>query len=274
MMELPLLHGRTFSEMDGPGAPGVALVNEAFVERYLAGTDGLGESFTMVERREVDTPTDAPPTVFQVVGVVQDQDPLMPGARRGPFLWIPYTQDYASRAIIHVKGRTSAAEMVPLLRREVPLRPGEVPLIPAQTYDEAIRGRFLGQGIASKLLSWAGVFALGLAVIGIFGIVSFAVSQRVREMAIRQAIGAPRGTIVRSLIWEGMFLTVVGLGLGLGFAIPTGILMKSLLVGVGPLDPVAIGGGSILLVGAALEAIIVPALNVMSVDPMNVLREE
>jgi hypothetical protein len=249
-------------------------VNEAFARRYWPEREGIGESFTMLERREVDTPTEAPSTVFQVVGIVQDQDPAFPGARRGPFVWIPYTQDYPSRAIIHVKGRTSAADMVPLLRREVPLRPGEVPLIPAQTYHDAIRGRFMGHGIASKLLSWAGLFALGLAVIGIFGIVSFSVSQRLREMAIRQAIGAPRATVLRSLVWEGMFLTVLGLVLGLGLVVPMGVLMRSFLVGVGPIDPLAFGGGSLLLVGAAFLASVLPALRVMRVDPMTVLREE
>ena len=274
MLELPILRGRTFTEADGPGTPGVALVNQAFVQRYWPGKDGIGESFTILERREVDTPTDAPPTVFQVVGVVRDQDPLTPGARRGPFLWIPFTQDHTSRAIIHVKGRTAAADMVPILRREIPLRPGEVPLIPAQTYDDAIRGRFLGHGIASKLLSWAGLFALALAVIGIFGIVSFAVTQRIREMAIRQAIGAPRRAVVRSLIWEGMFLTFVGLVVGLGITIPLGTLMRSLLVGVGPFDPLAVGGGSALLVAAAFAARVFPAHRVMKVDPLTVQREE
>ncbi len=274
MLEIPILRGRSFTNADGPGAPGVALVNESFVSRYWPESDGLGETFTMLERREVDTPTPAPPTAFQVVGIVRDQNQTIPGARRGPFIWIPYEQDYASRAIVHVKGHTSAAAMVPILREELPLGPGEVPLIPAQTYEEAIRGRFIGQEIASKLLSWAGLFALGLAWIGIFGIVSFAVSRRVKEMAIRQAIGAPRGDVLRSLVWEGMFLTVVGLVLGLALAIPLGILMGSILVGIGPVDPLAVGGGSAVLVGAAFLASLIPALRVMKVDPMAVLREE
>ena len=113
-----------------------------------------------------------------------------------------------------------------------------------------------------------------LAFIGVFGIVSFTVSQRFREMAIRQAIGAPQTEIIRSLVWEGMFLTVVGLLLGLGLAVPMGILLRSILVGVGPVDPLAVGGGSGLLLGAAFLASLFPALRVMKVDPMDVLREE
>jgi predicted permease len=274
MMELPVLRGRTFTEGDGPGAPGVAMVNEAFVRRYWPDSDGLGERFTMLERREVDTPTAAPPTGFEVVGIIRDQPPAFPGARTGPFVWIPYLQDYSSRAIIHLKGRTSAAEMVPILRKEVPLRLGEVPLIPAQTYREALRGRFLGQEIAAKLLAWAGLFALGLAVIGIFGIVSFAVGRRVREMAIRQAVGADRGQILGSLVWEGMFLTVVGLVLGLALAVPLAMTLRGLLFGIGPLDPLAVGAGAGLLLAAAFVACLIPAMRVMGIDPMEVLREE
>ncbi len=208
------------------------------------------------------------------MGVVQDFPPNFPGAMQSPFLWIPFFQDYPSRAIIHVKGRTGAAEMVPLLRREVRLDPGETPLIPAQTYERAIRGRFLGHEIASELLTYAGLFALILAIIGIYGIVSFAVSQRVREMAIRQAIGARRKEVVTSLVWDGMFLTVLGVIVGLALTVPLALVMRSVLYGVEPLDPIAVGGGTGLLIAAAFLASLIPAVRVLSIDPMEVLREE
>ena len=274
MMELPILRGRDFNDSDGATAPPVAMVNEAFVGRYWPESSGLGERFTILERREVDTPTAAPPTPFEVVGIVQDAPANVPGAFRDPFIWIPYAQDYPSRAIIHVKGRASAAEMVPLLRREVRLDPGETPLIPAQTYAEAIRGRFMGHEIASRLLTYAGLFALILAVIGIYGIVSFAVSQRVREMAIRQAIGARRKEVVRSLVWDGMFLTVAGAVLGLVLVVPLALVMRAVLYGVEPLDPLAVGGGTALLITAAFLASLIPAVRVLSIDPVEVLREE
>lgn len=274
MMQLPLLRGRGFTESDGPGAPPVALVNEAFVRRYWPGESGLGKTFTILERREVDSPEPAPPEVVQVVGVIRDTEPALPGARQGPFLWIPFLQDYPSRAVIHLKGRTSAAEMVPLLRENVPLAPGETPLIPAQTYQTAIRGRFLGQQIASRLLSWAGLFATVLAVMGIYGIVTFAVSQRVREMAIRQAVGARDREVLRSLISEGMFVAGTGLILGLALASVLALLIRSQLFGVAPLDPLVLGGGIGLLAAVAFLATLVPALRATRIDPMVVLREE
>jgi hypothetical protein len=249
-------------------------VNETFVRRYWPEASGVGERFTILERRETDTPLAAPPTSFQVVGVVQDTPPNYPGAMQSPFIWIPYLQDYSTRAIIHVKGRTSAAEMVELLRREVRLAPGETPLIPAQTYENAIRGRFMGHEMVSELLAYAGLFALILAIIGIYGTVSFAVSQRVREMAIRQALGARRKEVVRSLVWDGMFLTVVGAILGLILVVPMALVMRAVLYGVGPLDPFAVGGGTALLISAAFLASLIPAVRVLSIDPMEVLREE
>jgi predicted permease len=274
MMDLPLIRGRGFTEADGPGAPPVALVNEAFVRRYWPGRTGLGETFSILERREVDSPEPAPATVVRVVGVIRDTEPGIPGARQGPFLWIPYFQDYPSRAVIHLKGRTSAAEMVPLLREEVPLAPGETPLIPAQTYETAIRGRFLGQEIASHLLSWAGLFAMALAVMGIYGIVTFAVSQRVREMAIRQAVGARRQEVLRSLIWEGMFVAGIGLVLGLALATTLALLIRSQLFGIAPLDPLVMVGSTGLLAVVVLLAALVPSLRAVRTDPMAVLREE
>jgi len=274
MMDLPLLRGRGFVDADGPGAPPVAMVNEAFVRRYWPGKTGLDETFTILERREVDSPEPAPPAVVRVVGVIRDTEPGIPGARQGPFLWIPFFQDFPSRAVIHLKGKTSAAEMVSLLRKEVPLGPGETPLIPAQTYQSAIRGRFLGQEMASRLLSWAGLFATALAVMGIYGIVTFAVSQRVREMAIRQAVGAPRKEVLRSLIWEGMSVATIGLVVGLAMAAGIGVLIRSQLFGVAPLDPVVMGGGAGLMVLAAFLATLLPSLRAAKIDPMAVLREE
>lgn len=164
--------------------------------------------------------------------------------------------------------------MVPLLRREVPLAPGETPIIPAQPYTEAIRGVFLGQEIAARFLTWAGLFALALALIGIYGVVSFAVSQRVREMAIRQALGAGNTLVFRSLVWEGMHPTVWGAALGLGLAAGLATLARGVFFGVEPLDPVAMIGGAALLLGSAFVATLIPARRALRADPMKVLREE
>jgi putative ABC transport system permease protein len=274
MLELPLLRGRTFTDADGPGAPGVAMVNEAFIRRFWPDSDGLGRSFTIKERLEVGTPTPAPSTVIQVVGVLQDPPVTLPGSRAEPFIWLPFFQDYPSRAVIHIKGRTSAAAMVPILRREVPLSPGEVPLIPAQTYADAIRGVFVGHEMASKALTWAGLFALVLAIMGIYGVVSFAVAQRVREMAIRQAIGAGDAVVLKQLIWEGMGPTLLGTGIGLLLAGGVALMLRSEFFGVGPLDPLALGSVTGVLLVSALIATLVPARRALRTAPMEVLRQE
>jgi len=274
MMEIPLVRGRGFTDADVAGSAPVALVNEAFARKYFPGKGALGASFTILERREVGTPTPAPPVVVQVVGVVRDPPASLPGRDKGPFLWIPYFQDFPSRAVIHIRGRSSAAAMVPILRREVPLAPGETPIIPAQPYSDAIRGVFVGQEIASRLLTWAGLFALALALMGIYGVVSFAVSQRVREMAIRQALGARDRSVFRSLIWEGMRPTVWGAALGLSLAGGLAIMIRGAFFGVEPLDATALIGGTGLLLASAFLATLIPARRALKTDPMRVLREE
>lgn len=274
MMETPIVRGRGFTDQDRAGAPAVVLVNEAFAERYFPESGGLGESFTILERREVDTPTAAPSVVVQVVGVVRDPPASLPGRNKGPFLWTPFFQETPSRAVIHIRGRTSAAAMVPILRREVPLAPGETPILPAQPYSDAIRGVFLGQEIASRLLTWAGLFALALALMGVYGVVSFSVTQRVREMAIRQALGARGTSVFRSLIWEGMYPTVWGTALGLALATGLAVMIRGVFFGVEPLDPIAMIAGTGFLLGSAFLATLIPARRALGADPMKVLREE
>jgi ABC-type antimicrobial peptide transport system permease subunit len=128
--------------------------------------------------------------------------------------------------------------------------------------------------LASRAFAYAGLFALLLAVMGIYGIVSFAVSQRSREMAIRQAIGAAKGHVFRTVLVDGMRLTALGLALGLAIALGGAHLARGTLMGVSPVDPAAVLGGAGVLLAAAFLATWVPARRVTRSDPMGVLREE
>jgi hypothetical protein len=248
-------------------------VNETFLERLLPGSDGLGQRFTVTAWLDVDSRQDRPVTTLEIIGVVAS--PVRPGGGRAePFFWTSFLQDEPVRAIIHVTGRADPAELVPVLRQEVPASPDEFTLIEPGPYQDLIEYRFLGQKLVSGALSFAGLFALILAFIGVFGIVSFAVTQRFREMAIRQAMGARRSQIVAAIVGHGMRTTGAGVLLGLLVAIPTGFLARSGLLGVAPMDPLAVGGGTLLLLVAALVAGLVPARRLKNAEPMDVLREE
>ena len=154
----------------------------------------------------------------------------------------------------------------PFSRDFPPIEPG--------VYADYVAYRFLGHKIILALLSFSGVFALVLAFIGVFGIVSFAVSLRLREMAIRQAMGARKEQVLGEVLRQSLRGPGVGVILGLGLAIPMAFLARSALLGVAPLDPVAVGGGTLLLLGAALVAGMLPARRLLRSRPMEVLREE
>ena len=152
--------------------------------------------------------------------------------------------------------------------------PGEVPLMYPSTLESQVSIQFIHLRIGSDLLGWGGLFGLALAVMGIYGIVSMAATERAREMAIRLALGAERKDVVRRVAKSGTRLALIGLGIGLLVGLPLAHLLRSLFYGVGALDPLALGGGVGLLVLSALLASIIPARRITRMDPMTVLKEE
>jgi predicted permease len=273
MLSIPLARGRSIGPGDVEGSLPVAVVNQAFVERFLQGTPGVGEGFTVRSFFDSERVQERSPVTFQVVGVVAPRDPGL-GSGDRPFFWTSFLQDEPVRGIIHAKGRSSAEALVPILRREVPSSPGEFTFIEPAPYRDYVDYRFLGHRIVSRALGFSGAFALILAVIGVYGIVSFTVSHRLREMAIRQAVGARRAQVVRSAVASGLRPTMVGVVLGLLVVVPLAFLVRSALLGVMPLDPIAVGGGTILLITASALAGLVPARRLLSTEPMETLREE
>jgi len=273
MLEIPVARGRPIESTDVEGAPRVAVVNETFLERFFPGRDGLGERFRVSAWFDADMRQDQEGATLEIVGVVPS--PERPGGgRAGPFFWVSYLQDIPVRAILLAKGRAGADAMVRVLREESP--PGLRDFTPVEpgSYADYIEYRFLGNRIVSSVLSFAGLFALILAFIGVFGIVSFAVNRRFREMAIRQAMGARKGQVVGAILRRSLRGTGLGILLGLGLAVPLAYLARSALLGVEPLDIRAVGGGTLLLVVASLVAGAIPARRLLRAEPMAVLREE
>lgn len=273
MLDMRPLRGRTLQSSDDAGAARVALVNETFVRKFWPGESGLGRRFTIGQRRMFGKPFAYTARAVTVVGVLRDVR-TTPAQEAEPYIWTSFLQDYTPLVVFHARGRTGAAGAVPVLRRIVQDDPKEVPLVSARTYTDLIAFNTLGQRIALKAFAWTGSFALLLALMGIYGIVSFAVGQRTREMAIRQAVGASRGTVLRAIVLDGMKLTAAGAGLGLLIVIPVAALAKSALFGVSPVDPAALVGGIGVLLAAALAATLLPARRAVHIDPMRILREE
>lgn len=273
MLGMRPVRGRVLEPGDGAGAPPVALVNEAFVRAYWPGESGLGRRFTVLESRTFDKPYATPARAVEVVGVLPDVV-ATPGENATPFFWTSFLQDYTPMVVFHVRGREDAAAAVPALRRIVQEDVTEVPLVPARTYADLVAFNTLGQRIAVQAFTWSGAFALLLAVMGIYAMVAFAVSRRVKEMAIRQAVGADRWSVLRSVVLEGLRLTGMGAAVGLVLVVPVAFLARSALYGISPVDPLALAGALGVLFVAALAATLLPARRAAGIDPMRILRQE
>jgi predicted permease len=202
MLGMRPIRGRTLRPSDNAGAANVALVNETFVRTFWPGESGLGRRFTILERRAFGKPSAYRPREVTVVGVLRDVR-VAPDQDAEPYFWTSFLQDYTPMVVFHARGRTGAAPAVPELRRIVQDDPNELPLVSAQTYADLIAFNTMGQRIAVKAFAWTGSFALLLALMGIYGIVSFAVSQRMREMAIRQGLARAAVPCSRPSSWTG-----------------------------------------------------------------------
>lgn len=269
MLGVPVIRGRGLRTGDGPGAPRVAVINQHFANRFWPGEEAIGQRFTAGEPAPGEPARD-----YEVVGVTQDIKVADIDDPPASYFWTSLYQDPAPRIALLVKGRASAEAMIPLLYSEVEVGDDEVTLVPPTALRQVVDIQLLPLKAASAILGSGGVFGLLLAVLGIYGIISFAVAQRSREIAIRVALGARQDQILRTIMSDGLVLTATGLGLGLAIVLPLARLVRSLLFGMSPLDPVALGGGAGLLLAAALLASFIPAQQATRIDPIGPLREE
>jgi predicted permease len=273
LLGIPLLRGRFIQEEDGPDDAPVAVVNETFAQRFFPDGDVLGRTFTLTDKSPGAAAREAKPLTLRVVGVAADGTYLDVGDPPTPYVWTSLYQDRSPTVAVTLKG-TSAEAMVAALRTGVERAPGEVPVIPPTTYASQLSLQFIHLRLASRMLGWGGALGLFLALIGVYGLVSFTVTQHTRDIAIRRAVGADATAVVRGVVRQGLALAAVGLALGLLMVIPTAQLIRGLLVGVGPADPVSIVGGVVLLAFTAALASFLPARRAARIDPMTSLRQE
>lgn len=276
MLGVRILRGRGIEETDITGAPLVAVINETFASRYWPGRDPIGQTFRGHRRGSPTTrgAEEDETLTFTVVGITEDGKYIDFDDLPTPYFWSSIFQRPSPRIVISARGLTTAEEVLPVLRERVELAPGEVQLMPPTTLETQFSFQFVHLRIASRVLRWGGGFGLFLAVIGIYGIVSFAVGQRTREVAIRMAMGAEDRQVLGGVMIQGMRPALIGLAVGALLAAAGARLLTSVLVGVGTVDPVAFGGALIILLSAALVASLIPALRALRIDPMRTLREE
>jgi predicted permease len=261
-MRIPLVRGREFDERDQEGAPGVVIINETMARRYWPGGDPLGRRLKLTK------------DWLEIVGIAKDvkNRSLSEGPR--PFLYLPLLQDYRSNMILVARTAVGPEKMFPPVRAEVATLDPEIPMFDAKTLEEHIGISLFLQRMAATLLSIFGLLALSLSAIGLYGVMSYSVSQRTRELGIRISVGAERRDIFKLIVGQGLALSIVGLLCGLVVALAVTRLTANLLYGVSATDPATFIAIALLLLCVTLLACYFPARRATKVDPMIALRVE
>ena len=271
---IPLVRGRDFSPADRAGAPPVAVVDEALARRFFEGEDPVGQLITF----------DAGPAQgrrrIEVVGVVRGGADASLGWRPHFFVYLPAEQPLFGegtmrRMILHARApRLPREQTLAALRRETAALDPNVPVLDAGPLAERIDVALLPQRVAASVAGVFGLVGLALASVGIYGIVSYTVAQRTREIGVRMALGAQRGDVLALILRRGLRLSLYGIALGLAGAFVATRLLEEMLYGLSATDPVTFASVSLLLAAVALLASYVPARRATKVDPMVALRYE
>jgi predicted permease len=262
-----VVRGRDFAEGDESRA--VAVIDEAFARRFFEGTDPLG--------RHVRTGA----TVFEIVGVAESGTFRAKGETPRPFLYVPFGREgadafFAQRMVLHARGAAGvpAASVYEAVRRGSAAVDADVPPEFMMSVAEQQSVALLPQRVLTAVAGVFGALGLLLAAVGVFGMVSYAVTQRTHEIGVRMALGARGRDVVRMLLWQGMRVTLAGVAAGLAGALALTRLLAGLLYGVSPTDPPTFAAIALLITAVALLACLVPARRATKVDPMVALRYE
>ncbi|HXS76087.1 MAG TPA: FtsX-like permease family protein, partial [Terracidiphilus sp.] len=264
--------GRTLNSNDAQGATPVALISETAAHRYWPNINPIGRHLSILSRvysGKSETSTQA----LEIVGIMKDV--------RGFDLWeprsdiyVPFEQHPISFALLNVRTAVAPLSVVPSIRDAVLAIDNEQPVNEVMLLSEQI-ARTYGTLRFPMTLVWIfASLALLLSVVGIFGVMSYTVSRRTHELAIRMALGADRITVLRQILREGLGVTLIGVAIGLLAALSLSRIMADYVYGIKATDPLTYAAATFVLILASLAACFIPARRAASVDPMRALRNE
>ena len=265
---IPLVQGRDFSEADRAGVGDVAIINEAYAAALFPGEDPVGRTLVNEGR----TPSDN--RIITVIGVARNAKYRFLGEAQRNFIYVPLSQRYFGRANVLVKMASGVAMPDAAVRRIVAGVDPALPILRQEALTDQMAVALLPQRLALFVSGGLGLVALLLALLGIYGVTAYGVTQRTREIGVRIALGAPRAHVLALVLRQGLALAGIGVLLGALAAFGATGLLRGLLYGVAPADAVALGGAAALLALAALAASWVPARRAARLDPVIALRSE
>ena len=260
-MGIPLLRGRDFASSEGEQKSGVTIINEALAKRLWKNQDPLGRRISFHEEK-VGT---------EIIGVVKTGKYRTLGEDPIPVAYLP---QLPPRRTLVVRTSGDPAALLDTVRREIHSVDPHIAATDLETMQQYMTLPLFPARTTGVLLGVSGFLALALTSIGLFGVISYTTSQRTHEIGVRMALGARQGDVLRLVVSHGLFLTIIGLVVGLGISFGAAHLLSSLLYGIGPTDLTTFTGVALLLSVVALLACYIPARRAMRVDPMVALRYE
>jgi macrolide transport system ATP-binding/permease protein len=266
-MGIQLLKGREFTPADSEMAPHVAIVNQLFANKLWPGQDPIGKRFAYDSAHGV---------YAEVVG-------MTPNGKYGfffdgpePYFYVPISQDYSSLRVLQVRTAVPPQQLALPLKNLIRSMDPRLPVYDVITMDESLQGGngFFLLRMGAMFAGSLGLLGLILAVVGVYGVVSYSASQRTHEIGIRLALGAQRRDVLKLVVGQGLLLVLVGLGIGVVVMIALSPLVGNLLFGVKPYDPLTYCSAVLILSAVALIACYIPARRSARIDPMLALRHE
>jgi predicted permease len=261
---IPLKRGRDFAPSDHVNAPHVVVINETMAKQFWPEQDAVGKRFKFFGQDWWN----------EVVGIAKDGKYNFLGENPQPHIYLSLEQVFEPAVTLHLRSSANPATALGMARREVQELDRLLPITGVFTYGEILSQSLWAPRMGAALLAVFGLLSLVLAVIGIYGVMSYSVSQRTREMGLRMALGADPRDVLKLVVRQGAVLALVGIGIGLGLAFVLSRFVGELLFDVSIADPLIFVGIPLLLAAAALVASAQPAWRASRVDPTVALRLE
>jgi predicted permease len=266
-LRIRVLLGRAFTDADSETSPGVAIINETMARHFWPGEDPVGKRFSLT--------SDVGPFV-EIVGVARDGKYRVLAEDPQPYFYVPLTQHFTAQRTLQIRSTLPPESLAPIVQNEIQALDANDPIEEIQTMKESLGGTlgYFIYRLGASLAAAMGLLGLLLAVVGVYGVVSYAATQRTQELGIRMALGASPSQILTLLLRQGAQLVAAGLLFGLAGAWLLTRAMSHMLVGVSPSDPVTYISVAALLSFITLLACWIPARRAMRVDPIVALRYE